>query len=65
MGAVELDSYSIADLKPGRWRIEASLDGPEGKRVLRRTVEIPPGATVMELDLDFAEAVAEQDEAEP
>ncbi|HKH44314.1 MAG TPA: carboxypeptidase-like regulatory domain-containing protein [Thermoanaerobaculia bacterium] len=54
-GVVELDRYSVSDLGPGTWTIEATLrnEGSE-QRVVRRTIEIPPGAEEIELDLDFA-----------
>jgi protocatechuate 3,4-dioxygenase beta subunit len=64
LGQVELDRYEVEGLRPGQWTIEASLDDPEGKRVLRRTVEIPQGITALEADLDFAEAQVEAEEPE-
>jgi protocatechuate 3,4-dioxygenase beta subunit len=57
-GEVGLDRYSITGLGPGTWTIEAILldfNEPNEKR-LRWTIEIPPGATEMDLDLDFAAA---------
>jgi hypothetical protein len=53
-GEVELDRYSVSGLGPGTWTIEATL--VKAQRVLRRTIEIPPGGMEMELDMDFAEA---------
>jgi protocatechuate 3,4-dioxygenase beta subunit len=52
-GQVDLDgNWSIHGLTPGTWEVKASL----GPRELRRTIEIPPGVTEIELDLDFAQA---------
>jgi hypothetical protein len=56
---VELDRFTVEDLQAGEWVIEASLNGAEGQRVLRRAIEIPPGITDLEVDLDFAEAELE------
>lgn len=56
VGRVELERFVVEGLQPGEWTIEVSLYGPGGRRSLRRAVEIPPGITEMEADLDFAEA---------
>lgn len=50
-GQVDLDGgWTIQGLAPGTWEVHVS----RGLRPLtRRTIEIPPGVTDMELDLDF------------
>jgi Carboxypeptidase regulatory-like domain len=56
-GEVEIDHYSITDLEPGAWTIEATLAGELAeKRSFRWTVEIPSGDTDIDLDLDLAAA---------
>jgi hypothetical protein len=64
-GEVGLDSYTISDLEPGTWTIEASLEEGDGPRVLHRTFEVLPGISEITLDLDFAEAEMVPKEAEP
>ena len=66
-GAIALDRYSIEDLPPGLWTIEAStLNRPEEIRTVRLPVEIPSGGAVVEMDVDFADAEVEvEPEIEP
>lgn len=53
---VELDGrWSVSELSPGAWTIEASLGRAVDAPRFSKTIEIPPGVTELHLELNFAD----------